>query len=295
MKKAFLSIIVSFCALAVVIIYQLIVFTDNQLHIVMCDIGQGDAIYVRSPSGLDMLIDSGPDKSVVSCLNRHMPLWDRHIDIAVLTNADLDHYGGFKYVLEQYTVGQFISPNIGKNDEGFEILEKTIQETRTPVKIISSGDIVRDKKIQLTALWPIKEDTTAATLPTQTGRVVLGAKTVSGSVNEYSLVLKLSYLDFDMLFTGDIMPPATDEMAKRVGIVEVLKVPHHGSKNGLTRGLLTAAQPKISLVSSGKNNRFGHPAKETLALLQEFQIKTYRTDHLGDIEVVSDGKNWSVR
>ncbi len=120
--------------------------------------------------------------------------------------------------------------------------------------------------------------------------------TTKEDLNGFSIVQRISYGDFDALFTGDIGPPVAEMVAGSDGVgVEILKVPHHGSKNGLTQGLLDAARPKLAVISVGKKNRYGHPHKETIQLLSNAAIKLLRTDLDGEIEVVTDGKRWWIK
>ncbi len=296
MKKTLMSLIGSLCILIALAVYQYVVFHDGKLHVVVCDVGQGDGIYIRSPDGSDILVDSGPDSAILSCLSRHMPFWDRVIDIAIITNADLDHYGGFIEVLKNYAVKEFVTTDIGKNDKMFDNLIKEVVLRRISTRVMWSDDILRDKKIQLVSLWPTQESLSLVNSQPVKGRAVLGSRTVN-SLNPYSLVLALTYGSFDVLLTGDIQPPATDELALRIGggEIEVLKVPHHGSKNGLTKKLLEVTSPELAIISAGRKNKFGHPAQQTLQLLKDFSVPLLRTDQRGDIEVVSDGKTWIVR
>ena len=129
---------------------------------------------------------------------------------------------------------------------------------------------------------------------------VLGAFTSKKDPNEFSLVFVLSFKDFDALFTGDIDPDISDVVAETLLAVDqkpldYIKIPHHGSKNGLTKKLLDAVEPKVAVISSGKNNSYGHPHKEVLKILSEKDIKILRTDEMGDVVVESDGERVWVR
>lgn len=265
---------------------------DNRLHLVFCDVGQGDGILLYQRT-TQIVVDAGPDNKILSCLSGHMPFWDRRIEMAVLTNADLDHYGGFVDIVRRYEVGAFATNMVGKNDKAFETLEEEIEKHKIPVSSLNYSGAVTLKKLKLAVLWPPKDELATVTTPAQ-GSKVLGA-TTDTKVNPYSVVLKLSYGEFSALLTGDIVPPATDTMAEALTApVAVLKVPHHGSKNGLTEKLLKNAQPQLAVISAGRNNRYGHPGKETLGLLEQYGIKVLRTDQRGEIEIVTDGKAWQV-
>ena len=102
--------------------------SDGKLHVYFCDVGQGDAIYIRMPTGADMLIDGGPNSKVVDCLSKHMPFYDRKIDLVVLTHPQADHLKGLIDVLERYNVTYFASSSIANNTEGYSKLVSLIKE-----------------------------------------------------------------------------------------------------------------------------------------------------------------------
>jgi beta-lactamase superfamily II metal-dependent hydrolase len=126
---------------------------------------------------------------------------------------------------------------------------------------------------------------------------VLGKYDYPGDLNDLSVVFTLKYGEFDALLTGDIGPKVIDEIVAsgRVGDVEYLKVPHHGSKNGLTQELLNAVTPEIAVISAGEKNRYGHPHREVVEMLRQAGIDVYRSDEEGDVEVVSDGESFWIQ
>jgi competence protein ComEC len=121
---------------------------------------------------------------------------------------------------------------------------------------------------------------------------VLGGAVYSGETNDTSIVLRLSYGEFDALLTGDISIKVDEQL--EVSPVEVLKVAHHGSKYSTSEGLLERLKPSLAIISVGKNS-FGHPTSETLERLRARDIKILRTDQEGEIEIVSDGKKWGIK
>ncbi|OGY12578.1 MAG: hypothetical protein A3A58_02355 [Candidatus Blackburnbacteria bacterium RIFCSPLOWO2_01_FULL_41_27] len=292
MPKKWYYLCIFFTASLLLLAFALAPLFDNRLHLVFCDVGQGDGILIYQKQ-TQILVDAGSDAKILSCLSGHMPFWDRRIEMAVITNADLDHYGGFIDIVRRYKIGAFAANMVGKNDLAFETLEKEIEKAKIKTASLNSGMIVVFAKLKLAALWPDKDQVAGLDTPAL-GSKVLGAR-AEEKANPYSLVLKLSYGEFDALLTGDIIPPATDTMAERIrGVVEVLKVPHHGSKNGLTLGMLEAASPGLAIISAGRNNRYGHPHEETLGVMREMGVKILRTDQEGEIEIISDGKSWQV-
>lgn len=253
---------------------------DTKLHLVFCDVGQGDAIYVRTPGGEDILIDAGPNDKVLACLGKHMPFYDRSIELVFLSHPQADHLNGLISVIERYNVDYFVSSGIGNTTEGYKKLAKLLSEKNVLQKKVFAGEKIGLDNVGLKILWPEKGGVLAATSPTD--------------VNELSLVLKLSYGQFDALLTGDAGQDVQEQLALNPasrGEWEVLKVPHHGSKTSLLASFLEEIKPALAVISVGKNS-YGHPAKETLEVLRNYEIKILRTDKDGEIEIISDGKKW---
>lgn len=251
-------------------------FSDGKLHIVFCDVGQGDAILIRTPQGKDILIDGGPDSAVLSCLSRYMPFWDRDIELVLVSHPQLDHFGGLADVVKHYDVKLFVEPGADGTAESWKYLKKALASEQAKIHRVQKGMVLHIEDMQFSVLNPYD----ARLQSTE-------------DINNASIVGVLSYKAFDVLFTGDILPEGIATFDENIPAVEVLKVPHHGSKNGLTKAMLTAADPQLAVISSGKKNKFGHPHTQALALLKE--TKTLRTDTEGDIEIISDGKSWRVK
>ncbi len=241
---------------------------DGKLHIIFCDVGQGDAAYIKFPDGRDMVVDGGPNDNVLGCLGNSMPFWDRHIDMVLLTHPQKDHMQGLISILERYDVDYFVRSDIENTTEGYEKLLALAAAKNIPVKYMTAGESITVDNTVLRFLGP-------------------PADMVSRELNEHSLVFVLDYGTFDALFTGD----AT--FSESVEPVEVLKVPHHGSKTGMNEAFLNRLKPTLAVISVGKNN-YGHPAQEALNLLQTVGARVLRTDEEGDIEVASDGRGWTV-
>ena len=102
--------------------WHLIIFSDKKLHIVFCDVGQGDAILIRSSSGIVSLVDGGPDERVEACLSRHLPFWQRTITLLLLSHPHADHYMGMLGILDRYTVKNFATEKLDNNTVLFSAL-----------------------------------------------------------------------------------------------------------------------------------------------------------------------------
>lgn len=263
-----ISGIITGCMLLVSFITSL---PDGKLHLYFCNVGQGDAAYIRFPDGRDMLVDGGPNDRVIGCLSRHMPFWDREIDLVIMSHPQKDHIGGLISVLARYRVGRVVRSRAQEPSETYDKLKALADDTRTEVKVVSRGERIRIGPVTLSVLGPADS---------------------TGDVNGQSLVFALNYGTFDALFPGDA--PLIERFAgQAVGPLEVLKVPHHGSRTGLVPSILERVHPALAVISVG-NNSFGHPSPEVVTVLTRIGARILRTDKEGDIEVVSDGNTWGV-
>jgi competence protein ComEC len=297
-----LSLILLFLALCAFSLAIIPLF-DNRMHMVVCNVGQGDGILIYKKT-TQILIDGGPDNKILNCLSEHVPFWDRKIDLVINTNPDKDHYQGFIDTFKAYEVGQFVWPGIRKSDQSFLELENEIHKDSIPNAIVSQGQILKIEDIEFQIIWPTRDFLEAnkafspesITTKENEQKVLGSVDTKNVATNEQSIVALLTYGSFKALLTGDIQDFGTDGAAASLKTpVDVLKVPHHGSKNGLKQELLESAKPKLAIISDGRDNRFGHPHKETLDLLNNFGVKVLRTDQVGEVEVITDGKIWWVQ
>lgn len=286
-------------------------YPDDKLHLVFCNVGQGDAILISRRFN-QVLIDGGPDESVLACLSDNMPFWDKTVEIVALTHPQADHLTGLLSVLERYKVDYFLSPPAGNESAGYAKLVQLVKlDESVKVRNVYGGDSIKIGGMTFKTLWPEKDwalaqlnlpkfplDTlgTFDTLDTfgTTGTAVLGASTTR-NLNDFSLVFHLKFGDFDALLTGDADSKVQDEMSIDFSIpqVEVLKIPHHGSKYSMIDEFLQAAKPNLAIMSVGKNS-FGHPAQELLDQLKTSGVDFLRTDQDGSIEIVSNGQKWGI-
>jgi len=280
MKKLLFVAFIIFISFTGLVIWQYITLYDGKLHIVFCDVGQGDGIFIRTPSGKDILLDGGPDEKVLDCLSSQMPFWDRTIELILLSHPHLDHFAGLYTVIKRYSVLSFSSENLSNTSVAFSAFQKELRKNNIPTKIISMGSVIKiDDGVRLEVLAPDKEFLAKTSPKGQIGE--------SGEFG--SLLMLLTYGKFRALFTSDNQ---TTQLLDRTGAIEavdVLQVPHHGSRTGLVPDLLTSLSPKLAVISVGERNRYGHPHKEVLAMLAAYNIATYRTDRNGTIKITTDG------
>ncbi len=292
MKKVFLIAATLLLLLGCILIYQNITYNDKKLHVVICNVGQGDAIFIRTPQGSDILIDGGPDDKVLSCLSKHMPFWERDLELIMLTHPHADHFTGLFSVLKTYKVKAFATEDLENKTLGFGELTNLIKNKAISTRFVFAGDKFKLKDgVEFEIVGPTEE----FLRQTSPGGTI-------GESNEFGSVETLiKFKDFSALFTGDSQASELADAlqpfdsAQGFSPVSVLQVPHHGSKTGLNAEILDFLQPKLAVISVGLKNKYGHPTPFILDLLKSNNIKTLRTDQNGEVEITSDGFNFTVK
>jgi len=257
--------------------YQDFKDSHRKLTFAMLDIGQGDALFIELPTGTRMLVDGGPPRKILSQLSRVMSPFDKHIDAIIITNPDQDHIGGFSDVLKVYKVDRVFEPGTF-NDS------KTYQNLKIEIKNKNIPDILAKKGMRLNIGGGAKID------------ILFPDRDVSTwSSNDGSIIAKLSYGESSVMLTGDATmlteKIVLEGTSKNALASTVLKVGHHGSRTSTSPSFVKAVDPTYALISDGKDNKYGHPHKETLDTLAKFGAKILRTDLLGSIIMESDGQN----
>ncbi|MBI2609687.1 MBL fold metallo-hydrolase [Candidatus Giovannonibacteria bacterium] len=250
---------------------------DSRLKFIMLDVGEGDSIFIETPSGNQVLVDGGPDKKVLKELGSVMPFYDRALDLVVLTHPNLDHIAGLVDVLNNYKVGMILDTGDFYALPDYEEFKKLAE--KKGIKRIQARRGMKlelDTGTEFSVLWP--------------------EQLVSGDPNYNSVISKLSFGETDFLLTGDA------EKGEELSLVsfgddlksEVLKVGHHGSKTSSNPLFLDRVRPEYALISVGRKNKFGHPSVEVMNNLGAVGAKIFRTDLNSRIEIRSDGKNLTL-
>jgi competence protein ComEC len=267
----------------VAIFVWLAVFAKAQggnLTVHFFDVGQGKAIFIETPEGRQILIDGGPDNSILEKLSNEMAFFDRDIDLLILTHPDSDHLSGLIEVLERYSVGKIIEAGIEDPSAEYQVWHNTIKEKNIPVIFALAGQQIKiGDDFLMELLFPGQD---------------LSGRPFSNT-NSTSLVSRLDYGAVSFLFTGDA-EAATESYLAGSGAdinADVLDVSHHGSKNSTGRDFLEAVSPQTAVIQAGVRNRYGHPAQETLERLKN--IKVWRTDICRDVSVISDGEGFEIK
>jgi len=254
-------------------------YPDKKLHIIACDVGQGDAI-LATYGNLQILTDGGPDNKVLECLSKYMPFWDREVELVILTHPQADHFTGLIEVFRRYKVDTFLVSKLNSSARSYEVLEKAVGSNQSRVVNPKEGMVIRLGLIQIEILHPSES--------------ILEQKSLD--LNDYSTVYNLKFGDFEALFTGDIGPKIIEEILAKnsIELVDYIKIPHHGSRNGTALELLKASMPKLAVISVGKDNSYGHPHQEVLKMLKDLGIQIKRTDEMGDVEIETDGRGFKL-
>lgn len=270
----------------------------SKAMMVVCDVGQGDAILITKGKS-QVLVDGGPStEKLLACLEKHLPFWDRTIELIVLTNTDADHLQGLIAIIERYQVMQFVTADGVAASDSLTHLIQALKRKQVVVRAVERGDTIRVNEIyghlglQFSVLWPPdtkREDVAvfSSDLNDAEREQILGASAKGGNLNERSVVLYLLEDKKQILLTGDAGDQAEKGLVAEGNLpdIDILKVGHHGSKYASTLEFLQAIHPKLAVISVGAKNRYGHPTAETLARLQQVGAQVRRTDLEGEIVI----------
>jgi len=263
------------------------VYAESHAHhgtlmFAMLNIGQGDSLFIESPTGEQVLVDGGPDSSVLMRLPTVMPLLDRSLDAVIETHPDADHIAGLNDVLTHYQVGAFIEPGITKDNATNDKLEAEIKAEQAPRYVARSGmwlDLGGGAHLDI--LYP-DWDVTHMDLKKD---------------NDGGIVARLVYGDTSVLLMADVSTAVEDHLMQIASSSmlrsTILKVGHHGSHYSSDPAFVAEVAPQVALISVGAHNTYGHPAPQTLSTLQSLGIPVLRTDQIGTIVCTSDSKTFT--
>lgn len=261
------SKIITLLLIVTISIYLAIFQMGDNFKMIVCNVGQGDAILIQNKT-TQILIDGGPDTSVLNCLGKHMPFWDRQIEVVINTHPEADHYTGLIDVFKNYNVSNFISNGAISSSQKYQVLKSLVGGEGSRELVVNKGSVVKVGLIYLDILSPEQPDQ-------------------FNKVNNNGLVMLLKYNEFEALLTADVEQMVSNLIAEESKIqnIEYIKVNHHGSKNGMTEKLLKQVNPQVALISVGYKNRYGHPDAEIIDLLKKYNLKILRTDEVEDIVI----------
>lgn len=262
--------------------------SPNNLQITFLDIGQGDATYMKFQNGEDMLIDCAIDGRILEALGRVMDWDDKVIDYLVVTHPDLDHYGGCEEVLDRFEVKQVIYNGLKKEDSRMWQSFSVASRGEGVYKEITHPEIWTIASTTLRILYPDHEIATDSKIP--------GRKIDTGS-NDTSIVIQVVHGVTSVLLMAD----AEEALENYLGDIygeeldsDILKLGHHGSDSSSREEFLEMVSPQDAIVSSGKDNRYGHPSRRVLKRLERVSSTVWRTDEQGDITAVIGEKGYII-
>ena len=241
----------------------------KDLKIYFIDVGQGDSCLIITPNNKKVLIDGGEGESEVLLYY----LLDRKIktlDYIMISHFDSDHCNGLIEVIKNLNVKNILISKQAYFSDEYKNIANIINAKKIKVTFVKQGDrLIVDKNVKLDIFYPPEE-------------------LEYEDLNNNSIVAKLAYNSFSVLFTGDIEKSEEDLLERYMNgelKSDILKIAHHGSKTSSSEEFLEAVKPKIALIGVGANNTFGHPSNEVLQRLENINCKIYRTDEMGEIEI----------
>ncbi|MEA2573476.1 MAG: competence protein ComEC [Chloroflexia bacterium] len=250
---------------------------DGRLHLWVLDVGQGEAILLRTPQGHTAAIDGGPGATpLLNGVGSRLPFWQRNIDLVVLTSPVQDRLMGLVDLLGRYNVGQVVQTEYTATGGVQAQWLRLLDASHVPVHYAARGEML-----------------TFAGEPDVALEVLSPAEGSDGAI-----ALRLTYAFHSILISGEARDEADAEMVSYKGEglrSQVLVVGHSGGKGAATPRFLEAVRPQAAIISVGPGNRFGYPAQDTLDRLSATGARVYRTDLNGTVEVIADGERLWVR
>lgn len=245
---------------------------DGNLIVDFIDVGQGDSILIRQGDHA-MLIDGGTSECKDDLLNFLKSENIQKFDYIVGTHPHEDHIGSLDDVVNAYDFDTILFPKVTTTTKTFENLVNAVKNKNKKFTTPVSGN--------------------EYTLGDAKFKILAPSSDSYQSLNNYSIVIKLTYGENTFMFTGDAETLSETEMLNSFDdlTADVLKIGHHGSTTSTSKKFLNAVNPKYAVISVGKDNTYNHPTKTTMNKLEELKIPVYRTDEEGTIECVSNGKD----
>lgn len=249
------------------------------LEITALDVGQGDGFILRN-QGLVMSVDGGSTSDQRLGKNVLVPYLESqgigHIDLALITHCDADHYSGILYLLEEepkISIGELLLPRVAVQDARYDALRDAAAARDVQIRYFGQGDSIALGEVEIRGYYPA-------------GTAKLEA------ANDHSIGMLLHAPDFQMLFTGDMDEACEQQMLAALWEanagypkIDVLKAGHHGSHTSSSEALLAALRPDYAILSYGVGNDYGHPHAETRERLERYGVQTLETGVMGEIRI----------
>ena len=250
----------------------------NLTNIYFLNVGQGDAAYIRTADQYNIVIDTGPSPKVSNLLNRLIPVWDRDIDLLILTHPHADHIGGASQIIDQFPIRNILLTEVDYESQLYSsLLENIIRhDIKTTYALAGSNFNIGESVVKIISPTPdILSDS---------------------DLNNTSIANLYSYHDFDIMFTGDISTKVEEAIIRNYQLpeTEILKVGHHGSNTSSSEDFINYLQPKYAVISVGQNNRYNHPSESVVDRFINAGIELLRTDLNSNIHFSTDGSSFKL-
>lgn len=245
------------------------------LIVAFLDVGQGDAIFIQSPTGTQVLIDGGINRDVLAPLAQVMPFFDYSIDVVIATHPDKDHIGGLPHVFERYAVAHIIDSGLEDTSDAYALYAEMRELENAVYRVARRGDVIDlGGGAYLRVLYPHGDES----VPPK-------------DKNDASVIVQLVYGETEAMLTGD----ASMSIERQLIVIDahlesdILKAGHHGSKTSTAQEFLDVVRPQYAIVSAGKDNSYGHPHADVVARLVSASTTILTTFEEGTIVFESDG------
>lgn len=269
-----------FAGICIVVLTAAVSFSrpDGNLHVWFIDVGHSNAVLVQTPRGAQMLLDGGRFPSrLLTAIGDHLPFIDREIEMLLITQPDEFDYGALTAVLARYDIGVVMTHGQPNLSESFAALQ-TALSNHDSITVRAGYTVEVDDGIRLEVLHPQSQPQ------------------LEDSLDDNTLVLRLSYAEVSFLLTSDLSREGQFELlrAGQWPLATVMQLPRHGGARSLDADFLRAVQPQVVALQSDRANRLGDPDPDTLAMLGDVAI--FRTDQKGTIHFWTDGRHlWAVQ
>ncbi|MCK5472172.1 MBL fold metallo-hydrolase [Candidatus Gracilibacteria bacterium] len=276
-KKFLLNFFGILFILAVFVSFGFSNLPSGNLEVVFLDVGQGDAIFIRTPQNQKILIDAGPAGKILPQLAEELGFFERKIDLVIITHPDADHIAGFTEILKRFEIEKILLTGVQHETAWYADVLSQISEKEIPVILADSQtDLDFGGGVLLDIFWPVES--------------LVGK--IPADANAASIVARLIFGKTALILTGDLDVDSEKGILKTPQnlTAEVLKLGHHGAKTSSSVEFLAAVNPEIVIVSAGAENKFGHPNPEVLERLEGVEI--LETSKEGNIKIISDGIEW---
>ncbi len=247
------------------------------VEVTYIDVGQGDSSFIDIKDGPKILIDAGPNAGGEAVLDFLKTKGIQKIDYVIATHPHEDHIGKMSEVLNNFEVGTFYMPEVATTTKTFDNMLDAIKNNGCNAKYAKQGEnIIDSQDVKLTVVAPVSDS--------------------YEDLNNYSVMLKLTYKNSSFLFTGDAEELSEYEILQSDADIraDILKVAHHGSSTSSCEEFLRKVAPRVGIISCGFDNSYGHPHKETIDTFNKLIIEYFLTNGKGNISVVSNGENYQI-